>query len=67
MERFSGHSKRLDLTAGSSVEVRDHFRGDWRRGFEVAETTEVGCWVRRLSDRSVLPLPFLHRDVRRAS
>jgi hypothetical protein len=67
MERFPDHSPRPELTVGTSVEVRAHFRGEWSRGFEVAETTHDGYWVRRLSDRSVLPVEFLDHDVRRVS
>jgi hypothetical protein len=66
MERTSDRTLRLDLTVGSSVEVRGHFRGGWSRGFEVAETTDDGYWLRRLSDRSVLPVAFLAEDIRRA-
>lgn len=67
MEHPAGRSSRLDLAVGTSVEVRGHFRGDWSRGFEVAETTHDGYWVRRLTDRYVLPVQFLGHDVRRAS
>ena len=67
MERFAGHSSRLDLGVGTSVEVRGNFRGEWSRGFEVAETTHDGYWVRRLSDRYVLPVEFSGSDVRRAT
>ena len=67
MERFPDHSSRVDLAVGTSVEVRGHFRGEWSRGFEVAETTHEGYWVRRLSDRSVLPVEFSDHDVRRVS
>ena len=67
MESFPDHSSRPDLTVGTSVEVRGHFRGEWSRGFEVAEATNDGYWVRRASDRSVLPVAFLGHDVRRVS
>ena len=67
MERFSDHSSAPAFTAGTAVEVRGSFRGEWSRGFEVAETTHDGYWVRRLSDRYVLPVEFLDRDVRCAS
>jgi hypothetical protein len=65
MERFPDHSSRRDFTAGTAVEVRGHFRGEWSRGFEVAEATHDGYWVRRLSDRYVLPVEFLGDDIRR--
>jgi hypothetical protein len=64
MEHPAGHSWRLELAVGTSVEVRGHFRGEWSRGFEVAEATHDGYWVRRLSDRYVLPVEFLGPDVR---
>ena len=67
MERFSDNSLRRDLAVGTSVEVRGHFRGEWSRGFEVAETTHDGYWIRRLSDHYLLPVAFLGHDVRRAS
>jgi hypothetical protein len=67
IERLSDHSSRRDLSVGTSVEVRGHFRGEWSRGFEVAETTRDGYWVRRLSDRYLLPVEFLGHDVRRVS
>jgi hypothetical protein len=67
MERLADHSPRPDLAPGTSVEVRGHFRGEWSRGFEVAETTHDGYWVRRLSDRYLLPVEFLDHDVRRLS
>ena len=65
MGRFSDSQPRPDLAVGTSVEVRSHFRGDWASGFEVAEATHEGYWVRRLSDRYVLPVAFLSLDVRR--
>ena len=64
MDRFADHSARPDLAVGTSVEVRGHFRGEWSRGFEVAETTHDGYWVRRLSDHYVLPVEFSGGDVR---
>ncbi len=67
MKRLSDHSPRPDLAPGTSIEVRGHFRGDWSRGFEVAETTHDGYWVRRLSDHYLLPVAFLGHDVRRVS
>ena len=67
MERFADQAPRSDLAVGTSVEVRGHFRGDWSRGFEVAGATDDGYWVRRLSDRSVLPVEFVGEDVRRTS
>jgi hypothetical protein len=64
MERFPDRSSQKDLAVGTSIEVRGHFRGEWSRGFEIAETTHDGYWVRRLSDRYVLPLEFSGHDVR---
>jgi hypothetical protein len=54
------------LDAGTRVEVRGRFRGDWAGGFEVAETTADGYAVRRTSDRSVLPAQFDADDIRPA-
>jgi len=67
MERSPNPLSRANLIVGTSVEVRGHFRGEWSRGFEIAETTHDGYWVRRISDRSVLPVEFIRHDVRRAS
>ncbi len=67
MERFRDHSDAPAFTVGTEVEVRGHFRGDWSRGFEVAAATHDGYWVRRLSDRYVLPSEFMGRDIRRVS
>ena len=54
------------LHAGTRVEVRGRFRGNWARGFEVAQTTTEGYVVRRTSDRCVLPTQFDVNDVRSA-
>ena len=52
------------LTPGTRVEVRSRFDQQWARGFEVAETSEHGYRVRRLSDGRVLPVEFDAADVR---
>ena len=65
MKRFPDQSFAPALTAGTAVEVRGSFRGEWSRGFEVAEATHDGYWVRRLSDRCVLPVEFMGDDIRR--
>ncbi len=67
MERFPVRSSQQSYAVGTSIEVRGRFRGEWSRGFEVAEATHDGYWVRRLSDRYVLPVEFSHRDVRDTS
>ena len=54
------------LHTGTRVEVRGRFRGNWARGFEVADTTTEGYVVRRTSDRCVLPARFDVNDVRSA-
>jgi hypothetical protein len=64
MEPFPDHSSHRRYAVGSSIEVRGRFRGEWSRGFEVAEATHDGYWVRRLSDRYVLPVEFSAHDVR---
>jgi hypothetical protein len=55
------------FAVGTAIEVREHFRGRWSNGFEIAAETRDGYWVRRMSDRYVLPLQFSGRDVRHAS
>jgi hypothetical protein len=52
---------------GTLVEVRDRFRGLWSRGFSIAGAATGGCWIRRISDRDVLPVMFVDDDIRGAS
>jgi hypothetical protein len=54
-----------NLPIGTRVEVRTRYRGSWSRGFEVVQATHDGYWLRRESDRSLLPTPFVHDVVRR--
>ena len=56
---------RTPLEPGTKVDVRNRFQGTWVRGFEVAEMTDDGYRIRRLSDGSVLPDLFTRDDVRR--
>jgi hypothetical protein len=56
---------RDDLPTGTRVEVRTRYEGLWSKGFEVAQTTDDGYWLRRESDRYLLPTTFLAGDVRR--
>ena len=67
MERFPDYSSAPAFSAGTAVEVRGRFRGEWTSGFEVAEATDDGYWVRRLSDRCVLPVEFTGHDIRGVS
>jgi hypothetical protein len=45
--------------------VRNHYQGTWARGFEVAEVTDQGYRIRRLSDGTILGELFSRDDVRR--
>ena len=56
---------RTPLPAGTKVDVRNRYQGTWVRGFEVAEATEEGYRLRRLSDGSILSEVFSRDDVRR--
>ena len=56
---------RAPLAAGTAVDVRNRYQGTWVRGFEVAESTEEGYRLRRLSDGTVLPELFSRDDIRR--
>ena len=56
---------RPGLPVGTPVEVRNRFCSSWSRGFEVAETTRAGYWLRRQSDCYVLPAEFVATEVRR--
>lgn len=53
---------------GARVEVRSRYDGVWVGGFEVAEASQAGYRLRRLSDGRLLPGPvFWPGDVQRAS
>ncbi len=67
MQGSANRPARSVLPVGTSVEVRNRYRGSWSSGFEVADTTERGYWLRRASDRHVLPTPFQPDEIRRAS
>jgi hypothetical protein len=56
---------RSPLAPGTAVDVRNRYQGTWVRGFEVAEFTDGGYRIRRLSDGSVLGDLFTRDDVRR--
>ncbi|MGH9246161.1 MAG: hypothetical protein ACRD29_17985 [Acidimicrobiales bacterium] len=53
------------LAPGERVEVRTRFDRRWANGFEVAEATETGYRVRRLSDGEMLPTEFTPDEVRK--
>ncbi len=53
------------LTVGTRVAVRNRYQGWWGDGFEIAETTQDGYRLRRVSDGYLLPVDFAARDVRR--
>jgi hypothetical protein len=56
---------RTPLAPGTQVDVRNRYQGTWVRGFEVAECTNEGYRIRRLSDGSILGELFSRDDVRR--
>ncbi|MGO8859768.1 MAG: hypothetical protein ACLQRH_03225 [Acidimicrobiales bacterium] len=56
---------RSPLSPGTQVDVRNHYQGTWARGFEVAEVTDQGYRIRRLSDGAILGELFSRDDVRR--
>ena len=56
---------RSPLAPGTQVDVRNRYQGTWVRGFEVAECTDEGYKIRRLSDGSILGELFSRDDVRR--
>lgn len=67
MERPLNQPWRGALPVGTRDEVRSRYRGSWSNGFEVEQTTGEGYWLRRESDRYLLPSPFVADDVRRRS
>jgi hypothetical protein len=60
----SGAAPEHALRVGSRVEVRDRFQGSWSRGFEIAGVIPGGYTLRRVSDRSILPVAFLAHELR---
>jgi len=56
---------RSPLAPGTKVDVRNRYQGTWVRGFEIAEVTEEGYRIRRLSDGTILVDLFPRDDVRR--
>lgn len=54
-----------ELAPGTRVEVRRKFDSKWAHGFEVAEATEEGYRVRRLSDGELIPVPIPEDDLRK--
>ena len=67
MQSVPGQPRPGVLPVGTHVEVRTRYRRSWSNGFEVDQTTDEGYWLRRESDRYVLPRPFIANDVRRTS
>ena len=62
---MTGRRPQGELRAGTPVDVRSRYVGDWSRGFEVAEeVAERGYRVRRVWDGTVLPDVFDAQDVR---
>lgn len=53
------------LPAGTQVDVFSRFSAAWITGFEIATALNGGYQLRRLSDRSVLPVTFVGDDLRR--
>lgn len=65
MSVVTGRRSDEALGAGTPVDVRSRYVGDWGKGFEVAELVEgTGYRVRRVSDGTVLPDVFEAKDVR---
>jgi hypothetical protein len=52
------------LPSGVRVEIRNRFDGAWSSGFQLLAAHPDGYLVRRLSDRSVLPVAFAETDIR---
>ncbi len=53
------------LLPGTPVEVRTRFDNSWSPGFEVVDQDDDGYCLRRLSDRSLLPVRIPTADVRK--
>ena len=52
------------IEPGTRVDVRSRFDARWAHGFEIAEATDGGYRIRRLSDGTVLPTEFPFDEVR---
>src|SRR5260370_41856206 len=68
-QRKGSASGRADIEAslpsGVRVQVWNRFDGAWASGFQVFATHANGGYlVRRLSDRSLLPMTFAETDLR---
>jgi hypothetical protein len=58
------------MRPGSDVEVRSSFDGSWVSGFQVADVTGPAAGefhLRRVSDGTVLPVPFPRHELRETS
>jgi hypothetical protein len=64
MQRSRSQPWRGVLPIGTRVEVRSRYRGSWSSGFEIEQTSDGGYWLRRESDRYLLPSPFIADDIR---
>lgn len=58
--------ERPTLAPGTKVEVRRRLDQRWAQGFEVIEAVDGGYRIRRLSDRTELPVVIGSDEVRRA-
>ncbi len=65
MHSYPHQSRRDILPIGTPVAVRTRYQDAWSNGFEVVRVTGDGYWLRRESDRSLLPRAFIADDVRR--
>jgi hypothetical protein len=67
MHPFPDQTRRDVLPIGTPVAVRTRYQDAWSNGFEVVRVTGDGYWLRRESDRYLLPRAFVADDVRRRS
>ncbi len=52
------------LAPGTRVDVRTRFEGSWANGFEIADNSNEGYVLKRLSDGSLIPMEFPPSEVR---
>jgi hypothetical protein len=64
MEDGAASGAQRQLRVGTRVDVRSRFVGSWTNGFEIAQVTEGGYRLKRLSDGSTLPTIFEPDEVR---
>jgi len=67
MQRRPGQPRRAAQRSAPASRFAADTAGRGPARLEISQTTDEGYWLRRESDRSVLPSPFVADDVRQRS